>query len=236
MTQTMLDRIADGRTDLVFEYVGAGHSATSTDARGVSLVRWCSYYGDVSALRFLLSRGASLEALGDDLGLNAAAFHGHWRLCQFLIESGADVNGALPDTGETPLHAALSKANRPTYELVVQVLLAAGADPNRATQSSVETGAFMRDARTKGETPLHRAAAFAPESVVRMLIDAGARIDAKDAHGDSPLGWASWHLRPDGILRLLCYGDFTIHPERASTYDHGAGQGAMERSLLGKPH
>jgi hypothetical protein len=39
-----------------------------------------------------------------------------------------------------------------------------------------------------------------------MLLGAGARLDAKDNHGDSPLAWASWHLRPRSILRLLCYG------------------------------
>lgn len=30
--------------------------------------------------------------------LSGAAFHGHWRLCEFLVESGADVNAASPDT------------------------------------------------------------------------------------------------------------------------------------------
>jgi ankyrin repeat protein len=83
--------------------------------------------------------------------------------------------------------------------------LAAGADPNRATRAAVETGSLIRDARTKGETPLHRAAAFANEAVIARLIAAGARLDAKDAAGDSPLSWASWHQRPDAILRLLSY-------------------------------
>src|SRR5687768_4434604 len=106
----MLDRIADGRTDLIFDYLAAGHAADSVDADGVSLLQWCAYYGDVSAIRYLLSQGASLDALGENLDLNAAAFHGHWQLCQFLIERGADVNCPLGDTGETPLHAALCKA------------------------------------------------------------------------------------------------------------------------------
>jgi hypothetical protein len=61
------------------------------------------------------------------------------------------------------------------------------------------------------------------------------RSDA-DANGDSPLSWASWHLRPDSILRMLCHGGFAIHPDRSSTFDHGAGWGEMEKSLLGKPH
>src|ERR1700731_966376 len=114
----MLDRIRDGRTDLIVDYLADGHAATSTDRNGVSLIKWCAYYGDVSAIRFLLASGESLGSLGDNLGLNGAAFHGHWRLCQFLIENSADVNLPLLDTGETPLHAALSSA-RLAQNLVV---------------------------------------------------------------------------------------------------------------------
>jgi len=222
----VIERIADGRTDLVFDYIGEGHPATSKDGNGTSLIEWCAYYGDVSAIKFLLAKGESLQSLGDNLGLDAAAFHGHWRLCQFLIESGADVNLPLPDTGETPLHAALSSA-RPAQNLVARVLLAKGADPNATTQPSVETGAFMRDCRTRAETPLHRAAAFVNnEDTIQLLLDAGARVDAKDMNGDSPLTWASWFQRPDSILKKLCYGEFSIHPERRS----------MDECLLGQPH
>lgn len=227
----MLDRIADGRTDLVFEYLGQGHPATSTH-RGTPLIRWCAYHGDVSAIRFLLAGGESLHSLGENLDLNGAAFHGHWQLCQFLIEKGADVNRALPDTGETPLHAALCKANRPVYDYVVQILLAHGANPNAVTRPLVETGGFMRDCRTKGETPLHRAAAFGTERAIELLLDAGAAREAKDVNGDSPLTWASWHLRPASILRLLCYDGFSIHAANHSSYDHGNGWGQPE----GKPH
>lgn len=83
----------------------------------------------------------------------------------------------------------------------------------------------MRDCRTKGETPLHRAAAFGSEDTIRMLLDAGAKIDAADANGDSPLSWGSWYGRPDAILRLLCYGDFYIRDGRKS----------MAGYLQGKP-
>jgi hypothetical protein len=91
--------------------------------------------------------------------------------------------------------------------------------------ASVETGGFMRDCRTKGETPLHRAAAFGTEESIQLLLDEGATKDAKDMNGDSPLTWASWHLRPASILRKLCYGTFRIHPDYLG----------MEINLLGKP-
>jgi ankyrin repeat protein len=222
----LLDRISTGRTDLVFDYLAAGNSATSTDANGVSLLQHCAYYGDVSAIRHLLANGASLNALGKDHGLNAACFHGHWQLTQFLLEHGGDANYTDPDTGETVLHAALCTTERITHNRVMRVLLAQGADPNRATKPGVETGGFMRDVRTRGEAPLHRAAAFGDEEAIKLLLDAGAKIDAKDVNGDSPLSWASWHLRPTPILLLLCYGPHRVNPMRTS----------MREYLLGEPH
>jgi len=173
----MLDEIVDGRTDLVFEYCAAGHSASSTDKDGVSLLQWCAYYGDVSAMKLLLANGAQMKSLGENLGLNAASFHGHWRLCKFVLERGADVNATEADTGETALHAALSQTNRLAHNLVVKVLLAHGANPNCATKKDVETGAFMRDCRTKGETPLSWASWYArPIPILRKLCHGPHRI------------------------------------------------------------
>lgn len=222
----ILDEITNGRTDLVFEYLAAGNPARAGDAEGVSLLQWCAYYGDVSAMKYLLANGAPIESLGENLGLGAASFHGHWRLCQFLIERGADVNRADDDTGETPLHAALCTTDRLRRNIVMKVLLAHGADPNRATKPNRETGGFMRDCRTKGETPLHRAAAFGDEEAIQLLLDAGAKIDAKDMNSDTPLSWAGWHTRPIPILRKLLHGNFRIRP------DYGGG---MEANLVGKP-
>jgi uncharacterized protein len=223
MNRPILDRITDGRTDLVFDFISAGNAATSTDPGGVALIKWCAYYGDVSAIRFLLAHGETLNSLGENLELNGASFHGHWRLCQFLTENGADPNHPQPDTGESPLHAALCRADSHAHTHVVRVLLAAGANPNCATKAGVETDGFMRDCRTKAETPLHRAAAFGTEESIQLLLDARAMIDAKDMNGDSPLTWASWHLRPASVLRKLCYGSFRVRPDYAG----------MDANLLG---
>ena len=140
-------------------------------------------------------------------------------------ETAGRLETGKPDTGETPLHSALCTAKRTAHDLVLRVLLAHRADPNRATKASASTDAFMRDTRTKAETPLHRAAAFGTEETIDLLLAAGAALDAKDMNGDTPLGWASWHLRPDSILRRLCHGPFFIHPDRRS----------MEASVLGTP-
>ncbi len=230
MTEPQIDSLvrefADGRTDLVFQLLAQGCSPETLDQNGVSLMQWCAYYGDVSAMKFLLLQGATLDSLGQNLGLDSASFHGHWRLCKFLLEQGADVNRADAHSGETPLHNALCKTDRIVYDRVLRVLLLHGANPNVTTKNGVETGGFMRDCRTKGETPLHRAAAFGGEDTIKLLLDAGARIDAADANGDTPLSWASWYLRPASILRMLCYGNFRIHPDNLP----------MRANLLGTPH
>lgn len=229
MSSTERDRwlleLAEGRTELVFDLLAAGGPADFKDRNGVSLIAHCAYYGDVSAIRYLLDHGEKLASLGDDLGIGGASYHGHWRLCQFLLERGADANYADADTGETPLHNALSKTDRVVYDRVLKVLLMHGANPNAATKPGVETGAFMRDCRTKGETPLHRAAAFGEVETIQMLKEAGAILDARDANGETPLSWASWYGRPTPVLRELLYGNFRIHPQNQS----------MQANLLGKP-
>ena len=57
MSTDLLPRISAGRTDLVIDHLAAGHPANSTDSDGVPLIRLCAYYGDVSAVRYLLDHG-----------------------------------------------------------------------------------------------------------------------------------------------------------------------------------
>lgn len=235
----MIRKFTDGRTDLIFDLMENGYKPSDTDEHGTPLIKWCAYYGDVSALRYLVSGGANLNLLGKNYDLNGAAFHGHWQLCQYLLEEGADPNLVNEQNGESILHSVLSQPNRPVNNLIVRLLLAYGADVNSKTTPNRESGAFMRDALTKGETPLHRAADFGNEESIQILLDAGADKTAKDINGESPLSWASWHDRPGHILALLTFGEHRIHPLHIKNMqsDHGAGWGAgMSVMRLGELH
>jgi uncharacterized protein len=217
--ESILDHISRGRTDLVFELLRLPDWRAVLGEGQIKALQWFVYYNDVTALK------AVLEAGGDLRSLDLTTELGH-----------ADVNGSVAETGETPLHNSLAKAGRPYYLYVVRLLVEHGADVNARTIPGQETGAFMRDVRTKGETPLHRAAAYADAPIIEYLIDKGADRAARDAHGDSPLSWASAHLRPGSILALLAFGPHTIgeNSRRFITSDHGAGWGnGMERKSLG---
>jgi ankyrin repeat protein len=62
--ESIIHELADGRTDLVFDLVSSGYPPNTKDPEGVSLINWCAYYGDLSAIRFLLSQGETLHSLG----------------------------------------------------------------------------------------------------------------------------------------------------------------------------
>ncbi len=235
-SEPLLDRISRGRTDYVFDLLELPDWQSVLNAGVVKPLQWFVYYNDTTALKAVLNAGADLSSidLGEELG--NAAFFGHWKVADFLIAQGANVNWSVPETGETPLHSALSKAGRPYFLYVIKLLVENGADVNAVTVPGKETGGFMRDVRTKGETPLHRAAAYGDETMIQFLLDHGANKEARDANGNSPISWASEHLRPGAILKLLAFPPHNISDAGAAqiTSDHGCGWGnGMERKFLG---
>lgn len=232
----IIEFISRGRSDYIFDLLKQPNWKGILLEGQVKPLQWLVYYNDTTALKAVLREGGSLESINLNDELGNAAFFGHWKVCDFLINNGADVNGYVGKTNETPLHNALAKAGRPYYFYVVKLLVDKGANVNAKTIAGLETGAFMRDVRTKGETPLHRAAAYADEKTISYLIDNGADKTVKDANGNSPLSWASEHLRPGTILSLLTYDGFQISEghKTINTSDHGQGWGnSMDWKLLG---
>ncbi len=234
---SIFESISKGRTDVVFELLRLPDWRQALSEGQIRPLQWFVYYNDVTALKAVLAAGGDLSSLDLDEELGHAAFFGHWKIADFLIKHGADVNSAVVESGERPLHSALAKAGRPYYLYVVRLLVEHGADVNARTIPGKTTGAFMRDVRTKGETPLHRAAAYSDAKTIEFLLDNGADREARDANGDSPLTWASEHLRPGSILELLAFGAHRVgeNVRDLITSDHGAGWGnGMERKFLGE--
>lgn len=234
--QSILSYISRGRTDFVTSLVKQPDWQEALTVGHVKALQWLIYYDDTTALKIILDNGGSLNSINLDEELLNAAFFGHWKICDFLLNQGANVNTLVPETNESTLHNALAKAGRPYYLYTIRLLVERGAILNCKTIPNQETGAFMRDVRTKGETPLHRAAAYADEDTIRYLIENGADITEKDAQGSSPISWASEHLRPGKILSLLAHGDHKIGEAHVtkSKSDHGDKWGnSMDWNLFG---
>jgi len=129
----IFDRIARGRTDLVFELLKLERWKDALQEGSVKPLQWFVYYNDTTALKAVLNSGGDLSSINLNDELGNASFFGHWKVVDFLISQGADVNTTIAATGETPLHSALCKAGRPYFLYVLKLLVENGADVNAKT-------------------------------------------------------------------------------------------------------
>jgi uncharacterized protein len=164
-----------GDLDRVRALVEEGADINATDEHGSGTL--LTFHPDV--MEYLLSRGADPNRQTNESGdpiLCGVAYFNSVKCVRLLLEAGADPNALVNDTAETALHGCVIGLGQNVTEAdrheVVKLLIGHGADPNRRTVPGRVTLAFWRDVRTRGETPLHRAAAYASEETIRFLLDA----------------------------------------------------------------
>lgn len=205
LNQQMLNAAMTGDLVLVEKLVSDGADINYTDQWENCAIFSAAWEGNLDALELFKQLGANFE-LGDKNLLCNAAYNAEVRSVKWLLQNGADPNYTL-ETGENALHYTISSTEKMDERTeIVKILIEHGIDLSQKTVHRKETLCFMRDAFLKGETPLHRAAAYGDEEMIKILLQGGADPSVQDANGDTPISWGSWHLRPSEILRLLMYG------------------------------
>ena len=212
LDKEMLAAAIDGDLTTVEKLVIQGADINYTDSWGNFAMFAAAWEGNLEALDLFYELGATISFDDANLLCNAA-FNAKLDSVKWLLEKGENANFSFTDTGENALHYTISKTSEMDDRTeIVKVLIEAGSDVNKRTLAGRSTLCFMRDAYLKGETPLHRAAAYGSTAMIKMLLDAGAQPSMKDANGDTPISWGSWHLRDADVLRLLMYeGVADIH-------------------------
>jgi ankyrin repeat protein len=152
--------------------------------------------GDVQIAKRLLASGANANARtrGGRTALMDVAGNGNVEFVLLLLDSGADVN-ARTSGGGTALHeAALSG-----HASIVRALLAKGARTNGANELG-QTPVMLACV-----CPAPRESCPARAEIVRLLIDGGADVNAKDAHGYTALRaiTGGTKLERDEVRQLL---------------------------------
>jgi len=134
--------------------------------------------------------GFRLGALATSTALWKAAANGHTSVAQQLLEAGAAANHrALQREGRTVLHAAVSDDSASSVE-VLQLLLDAGVPVNAG-------------ARSMAGTALHHAAGSGSVPAVKVLIAAGADVNAVDSDRTTPLHKAAGSGRASVVAVLV---------------------------------
>lgn len=182
--KAFFQQVRDGRTEAVKLYLAAGMPPDRQEQGFTPLLEAARRGLSETALE-LIKSGAQVNAR-DPYGVTALMFSliaGSTDIALELIEKGADFNSRDVD-GRTALIEALTSENeiRPG---VIETLVRRGADVNVRLAG--------------GLTPLMIAASGDPR-VVRMLVEAGAEVKAKDESGAGV--WERAKDRPK-TLRIL---------------------------------
>jgi ankyrin repeat protein len=205
LNNQMLAAASKGDYLAVGRMVAQGADINYIDQWGNFAMFSAAWEGDIKALDSYYRLGAKISFEDANLLCNSA-YNGKIESVKWLLGKGENADFAFAKTGENALHYTISKTSEMgERDKIVEALILAGVNVNKKTVPGESTLCFMRDAYLKAETPLHRAAAYGSMTIVKMLLDAGADPSAKDANGDTPISWGSWHLREADILRLLLY-------------------------------
>ncbi len=143
--------------------------------------------GDVTACRWLLSKGANIHArnYNGESPLFAAADQGRAEVCELLHALGAEVDIG-DDGGRTPLYAA----SRSGHAGLCEMLLRWGAEVDRANKNL--------------RTPLFIASQNGHRACSELLLRGGADPLRSDKNGRTPISAASREESNGDICEALC--------------------------------
>ena len=148
----------------------------------------------VLIVEFMLQNGADIEAKNNvslRTPLYVASAMGHLGIVKMLLKKGAKID-VIDFLGFTPICIASGSG----HNLTVEALLKYGADIQ--CQRS-----FFRN------TPLHEAAEtiYGNDKTLEMLVRKGAKIDAKNANGNTPIHLATTFAKNyPYVLMLMRFG------------------------------
>jgi len=122
-------------------------------------------------LQALITQGVDVNARDKEgwTPLQCTAELGHIRICQLLIQAGADIHAKSSMYGQTALHLAVEFGHLECCKYLIE----AGADIHAKNED--------------GSTPLHLAAEGQDEDICLHLIEAGADVNAQDKAGNKPI-------------------------------------------------
>jgi len=261
--QAFLDAVSKNDGEALELFIKAGIAGDATNDKGQTGLIIAAEQGHAEHLRQLVRLTPALLDQPDASGMTplmTAAYNGHEKFVQSLVESGADVNHIVQgqEGAASALQAVLDVPDFQEEHLrIMQYLLQKGADVKgrnaagrfplqfaaahdrlEAAMELREKGADVNDADLRGETALRVAACSGYTDFITFLIDQGANVKTATADGQTPLMCAAHEGHVDSITALIDRGaDINAKAAQGSTAlteASLAGNGEIVKLLLEK--
>ena len=194
---TIADLVNSGYLQAVMLSAGQPHTFEHREAAWATPLCYAILGGNPAIVELLISRGATIKAHSKQL-LNHAVGQDRIEIVELLLENGADPNEApriLDDNSE--MSETLKRYGVPPADINAQnhmgwppIVVACRGDNGEhpeEIQRLLELGADIDIRNYKGKTALHCAAKAGFLTVINLLIEKGATVDATDNNGETPL-------------------------------------------------
>ncbi|MDR0780447.1 MAG: ankyrin repeat domain-containing protein [Pseudomonadales bacterium] len=168
--------ITNANTAMVELLLNAGANANTREPAGETMLMSAAAVGTPGSISALLAHGAEVDALDRDYGQSAlmvAAREGHADAVQLLLKAGANPN-LHTNIGKTP--AFIGPNSVPGFGFGVGII-----------RGGVPKDRGRREPTPGGMTPLLYAARGGYVEVGKLLLDAGADLNASEADNIWPL-------------------------------------------------
>ena len=209
----------DGYPNIVRHLLDAGVEVDGTNHRGQTALSWAALNGHKPVVQLLIERGADVNwRTSDDFSaLMDAAYKGHESVVSLLLQAGAELEAET-----TPKRRALHYAAREQQPQIVSILLGRGAKTHfydsdgktpflyAASNRDEVTMKLLLEAGTDVNAIDHRdkrsalwlVSTAAKAEIIRLLLDHGADVDARDTYEKTPLiNAADWGNKM--VVRML---------------------------------
>lgn len=214
----LINAISSGDDAVVQQLLQAGANVETECSGGITPLMYTVIHGQLKIAGVLLSRGAQVDTTTSGwTALRKATDLGDWKMVQLLLENGAEIEARSPKK--------FTPNNRST----------ATTGESQATIHPDSSVDFDDD---YGWTPLLRAADLGDEIMVRLLLDHGANIEARNPSAATALSCAAENQHLAVMDILLCRGadpnaedDFGWRPLHRTHAHRGGDNGPALRLL-----
>uniref|UniRef100_A0A803SV85 Uncharacterized protein n=1 Tax=Anolis carolinensis TaxID=28377 RepID=A0A803SV85_ANOCA len=186
----VFDSVAKGNLSELEKYLKE-NEVNAVNSANETLLHIAAAHGHTEIIDYLISKGAKLEVKDqkERTPLHRAAKEGHGKAVNMLLQAGADMY-TLAQEGKTPLHLANQNNHTHILKSILEeearrhknqhnfLHMAALRNDSDLVKMLLKSGALLEAKDERGQTALGYAVSRGFKKTVKVLLEAGAKVDS----------------------------------------------------------